>query len=677
MRLLNLTVKNFGLYRGVHHFDLTATRPTLSFKNLILVKGHNGAGKSTLFQAIPLALHGPLALGVRLSRQQYETYLLRMLHRHHQTECLEAAVSVSFEYVRSGKTQRIKVERYWEKNGKKAFESLTITQDGNQLPLKPEDYQSWLNELFPPGISTLCFFDAERLEEFSNPEQHNQRLAERVRRLLGLDLVERLQADLEQFTIHQGGAGKAERLRSEVLKFQKTVEVLEIQMAGLEEKSKALDAEQSKAAKILAEQREHLQAVGGGYAERKEKLQSRWSAIEKEISEIHQQVHDLCAGLGAFTVAPRLLAAVRESLRREVAIQRRRAAGDLWQTQFEALKQAFQNSEIWSTIKGVNARQQEIITGQFLSLLEKHTALEPSENEPLLHNLSEPDNLHLQEWIQQALATVPSQTQGLNSRLCALREEEKTIKHDLQRVPDETTLAPIQEKIRDIETTLTDIQRRKNHISEEIGGVRFRLEDQNRKRQKASEQLFEFQTNEHRLVLAKRSQMVLKTYQDALTRQRLTALETALLDNFNALCRKETLLTALSIDPETFTVQLQNANNTVMGLEELSAGERQLYALALFWALRQVSRHDLPLLIDTPLARLDETHRSRVIQDYIPNVSRQVILFATEAEMDQNSEMLLDHQAAQCYQLRFDPEAQETMVVQPTAAFGKAAVYVP
>jgi DNA sulfur modification protein DndD len=109
----------------------------------------------------------------------------------------------------------------------------------------------------------------------------------------------------------------------------------------------------------------------------------------------------------------------------------------------------------------------------------------------------------------------------------------------------------------------------------------------------------------------------------------------------------------------------------------LSAGERQLYALALLQALRQMSGRQLPLLIDTPLARLDEHHRSQVLHEYLPHVSSQVILFTTDAEIDDGLLAEAEPFVARVYRLDYDPEAQETRVTRQGRHRGELATTRP
>src|SRR5579875_2196476 len=238
MRLLHLTVHNFGVFAGVHRFDFTPVpKPDGSWRHVTVVGGQNGVGKSTLFSTLSLALHGSLALGDRVSRQEYDAYLLNRLHRssngHAPALCDEASVRLAIEYVRSGRPLTIEVERRWVRRGASVSDDLDVWCDGQPPGVDRFDYQAWLNDLIPPGLTALCFFDAERLDALAATEDGS--LGATVRRLLGLDLVERLQADLERFTLGQGG-GRAviDRQRAAVVSCQADVDVIEAEVAKVD-----------------------------------------------------------------------------------------------------------------------------------------------------------------------------------------------------------------------------------------------------------------------------------------------------------------------------------------------------------------------------------------------------------------------------------------------------------
>jgi DNA sulfur modification protein DndD len=67
----------------------------------------------------------------------------------------------------------------------------------------------------------------------------------------------------------------------------------------------------------------------------------------------------------------------------------------------------------------------------------------------------------------------------------------------------------------------------------------------------------------------------------------------------------------------------------------LSAGEKQIYAISLLWGLGKSSDIELPIIIDTPFARLDSEHRTNIAKHYFPFASEQVIILSTDEEIDQ------------------------------------------
>ena len=89
------------------------------------------------------------------------------------------------------------------------------------------------------------------------------------------------------------------------------------------------------------------------------------------------------------------------------------------------------------------------------------------------------------------------------------------------------------------------------------------------------------------------------------------------------------------INPETFDVELVDENNKVINRKLLSAGEKQIYAIAILEALAKTSGRDLPVIIDTPLGRLDSQHRDKLINHYFPYASHQVVLLSTDTEVDE------------------------------------------
>ncbi len=654
MQLRNLRVSNFGLYAGHHDFNLAPHIGGGQHRPLTVFVGHNGSGKSTLFTALSVALHGPLALGERVGQAQYNEFLFSRMHRHkgeaNNAVSQEAGVALSLEVVQSGVPRRVHIERRWRRRGRIIDETLSVSLDGQAV--LEADSQAWINDLLSPGIARLCFFDAENLNGLAGTDGRNPQLAETLQRLLGLDLIQRLQADLRAYMMRQGGTGAIDDWRKTVHAHQQSLDVLSRKLAQLQAQADKLSNREAALKVQIADQERRIAAAGGLYAARRAAQQVRQEGIGKEIEATKAQIADLAAHLLPFTLAPHLSARLSKRLTLEAESQRRQVAQSIVDERLRQVAASVAEVTFWEGLKIGQVKQQ--------ALRERLTALlqptPPSgEETPILHHLADPERDQIQGWIRQVLETVPAQAGETGDRLRHLQSETREIELDLHRAPEDAELAPLHEELMGLQAELAALQQEKTALDQQIGGLAYQRNDKDRQLQRADEKLTEAQGTAQEMLLAQSSRSALRAYEDALTHRRLAELEQALVGCFNTLCQKEHLLASVSIDPDEFAISLESADGRALSLGSFSAGERQLYALALLQALRQVSRRPLPLLIDTPLARLDEQHRQRLLHDYLPVASDQILLFATDAEADAAFFAEAEPYLAQAYCLRFDP----------------------
>lgn len=123
---------------------------------------------------------------------------------------------------------------------------------------------------------------------------------------------------------------------------------------------------------------------------------------------------------------------------------------------------------------------------------------------------------------------------------------------------------------------------------------------------------------------------------------------------FARLSRKEDVIRSAKIDPTTFRVTLYNRSGKVTPKDRLSAGEKQIFAIAMLEALGKTSGRNLPVIIDTPLGRLDSAHRANLLKAYFPQASHQVIVLSTDTEVDQSFYQGLKPSISHAYHLVFD-----------------------
>src|SRR5262245_59039516 len=201
MLIRTLTLKDFGLFRGLTRLDLNPRVKHKRRRPIVLFGGKNGAGKSTLLEALRLCLYGRSSLGDRVRLEDYYAYLAERIHRspHLGYTPHSAEIVLEFEHVDVGVPHRYAVTRAWQRapgSGRDIEERVVVLRDGSALDdIDAEHWNDFIRDLVPPGLADLFFFDGEKIQRLAEGAPSAE-LSESVRSLLGLNLVERLQADL-------------------------------------------------------------------------------------------------------------------------------------------------------------------------------------------------------------------------------------------------------------------------------------------------------------------------------------------------------------------------------------------------------------------------------------------------------------------------------------------------
>ena len=233
MIIRRLALTNFGIYGGEAQFDLSPRSENGIHRPIILVRGKNGTGKTTLMEAIRLCLHGSLALGSRVSRDEYKTHLIKRIHRSDSTlqeESHIACIDLELDYISAGRKRTYRITRSWQCNNQHVKETLRILEDGHP----PADInssqqgESFLRELVPPAAAQIFFFDGEQLQQLADDDFGAVTLADAVEKLFGLNLVSQLQKDLDVYLGRQTSAAQLNGGRKELENLHKQASALQL-----------------------------------------------------------------------------------------------------------------------------------------------------------------------------------------------------------------------------------------------------------------------------------------------------------------------------------------------------------------------------------------------------------------------------------------------------------------
>ena len=99
-----------------------------------------------------------------------------------------------------------------------------------------------------------------------------------------------------------------------------------------------------------------------------------------------------------------------------------------------------------------------------------------------------------------------------------------------------------------------------------------------------------------------------------------------------------------------------------LGFERLSKGEKQVFVMALYWAIMNQSGNEIPFIIDTPFARIDAEHRDNITKHFFTQLKGQLFVLSTDEEIDQHHLSSMKEQIAELYMLEYDEDKKRTKV---------------
>jgi len=667
MRIRRLVLENFGLFRGRTEIDLAPRRRYKKTRPVILVGGTNGAGKTTILDAIRLCLYGPLALGERVSQDEYHSHLRNCVHRDEGmlVRPQSASVGLEFEFGLAGKLQQFHVERSWDCNGRSVTTDLSVTRDGVPLDeLEQAHADEFLRDLIPRGVSQLFFFDGEKIQQMAQASDDDAALADAIRELLGLDLVSRLRGDLSVYSSRFREADAPKSLKKELNKIDEKIDELQQKRLTIVRNSDQSQSREDRIREEIAVLEQKLSRSGGSFASERETLKAEEAQLKQSITEIEREIRELCSDLLPFTLASQLCASLRQQIEAERTVQDWQTHQTLLQEQISGLKQSLEEKLFpRNNQPRVSKAARQHIADRVRELLDQLAQM-PADlpDVPLVHGLSDDDRKRLLSAIDRVLHEVPRQVKSLEAVYEDRMRRLLQVKHALERIPEDEVLEPLLKKLNELNRKLGNAEAAAKKAKEEVLAADYELEVQKRLRKKREDELSSAAATTQRQELVTRVQSVLDEYSAALTKSKIADLTGAVADCFGQLWRKGDVLHQIKIDPDTCSVMLLDRHERVIPKERLSAGEKQIYAISMLWALARVSGRVLPMVIDTPLARLDSKHRRHLVTRYFPHVSHQVIILSTDTEIDQTYFRDLSPAISHAYHLRYDDAEARTLV---------------
>jgi DNA sulfur modification protein DndD len=646
-----LVLHNFGVYGGRQVVTLT---PPSSDRPIVLVGALNGAGKTTFLDALQLCLYGPVARCAGRGELSYDEYLRRSVH--HRSAEGEAAVEVAFRHTVEGEEQTFRLHRSWSRVGATRRERFEVVRNGRVDRLATEHWAEHVEDFIPLRIAPLFLFDGEKIEAYADLANAPALIATAVQNLLGLDIVERLTADLQILERRKRAeAGPAvDRRRAEDLRAR---------IAQLGEERAKLIAEKAAATNLLDRRQAELRNVeeryrreGGALFDRRAELEAALAVASAQAERTRRELLDIASGSAPLLLVKDLLNAAAE---RAASEDRARRTRDALELAAEAQRELLASPEI----QRLPAQEISNLRKAVNRWLDKRSAEARIETHL---DLGPQGALLLGGLLQEELPTT-------EERLRRALEAERVASEALEEAKIAATAAPNEDAVAELATarerlriTIAALEAERSRSDAELAKLDRTLGELREREARLMEEEAVAgieRADVHRLLThSARVRETLTRFKGRVVERHVARIEKLILVSFQQLARKRLLVGEIKIDPATFELSLRGGDGLSVNAERLSAGERQLLAVAILWGLAKASGRPLPTVIDTPLGRLDSEHRSHLVTEYFPRASHQVVLLSTDEEITGKYLDALRPAVGRSYRLQFDETAGRTVV---------------
>lgn len=617
-------------------------------KNIVLVGGVNGYGKTTLLEAIYIGLYGEEAVSQKaldragLKAKGYGHFLETALYKHAIRDG-DSQMEVSIEIARPDKgCLRITRKWFFRPNGKYDDQRLIVEVQRAGSNVWRAHLQEMLplllsSHAIPPWLAPFFFFDGEKIAVLAD-EDRTDWIRSGLENLLGVVLVKELREKLADYGTAKlrllGGVDQEcvdalrERLsqatarRDQMLKTLKEIqydfqndyeqrERLTLRLSDLAQGSDARTLGEVVAATTKAEQEED------NY--RSELRKMMFTALPLQL--IRNQLQE----------------ALQESLSQEDVLSSWESFRDEQQPRWQKFHETFFHSE-WIDgvchLPGARDALEKTLREAWDSLYFPrpsgcaedywHTYLQSNERRKIF---TMRHNIRLSSGDLRSLANNLSEASAKKWRL-----KQERIRLEGVTGGDERSA-----EIEKISIELKTIQYRMDELSKKIETQKNQLASLEADIPQISAT---YERERKKLVdghpereAAQRAERVVEMIDDLLPplfNLKLRSLSDAVTRIFRTLHHKDQV-ERISIQDDGKAI-LYSKEGSEISLPK-SSGEAQLFVLSLVGALAEVTGYKVPLIVDTPLARLSDDHCKNLLGHWSSDSSRQVILLAQDKEI--------------------------------------------
>lgn len=657
MRFNYLTIENYKSFQFPTKISFPQSNDG---KSIFLIGGMNGAGKTSVMEAVNICLYG--------ARQD----VIYKAINHKELKKANAFVSFELE-LETDTLETILIKRTWSANAsenplaKDLQEKLVVVKDGRRVSVQNKEmWQDYINTTIPQGITQFFFFDGEKIQEIAADDHSEVRLKSSLEAALGIQYISRLAEDVlylkqeerknyievsdEDIQFKESELKrekrKLENKRNELLDLQKELEGFKADKEDAQLRFKAafsIDPQSSE--EIKQKEKKRIQ------------LSTRSAQIDNQIKNLTEQYLP-------WAIAGGLFDKLKNQIEKEQNAQRGKYFAE---NAPELTRQIIYTLDNPEPITGqpLTENQKSKIERRLLLLL---GGKGNNEEVNKILNLSDRDAAKVLNRIEEIEQSDILQLQDLIAEKEEVDVEINSIQSSLQSrgntESERELFDSLQETMESCQIQIGRLSVRISNLQEDIT----LLETKVREIEADINKLYErYDVSKGKAAFIEECDAIanmLNTYIVKLRKSKIQLLREKTFEMYLRLSSKADLIKSIEIDDKTYEMTIKDKNGMVMRKSGLSAGEKEVFAISLLWGLAQTSQLNLPIIIDTPLSRLDSVHRDNIVKSYFPYAAKQVIILSTDTEVDSNYFRNLEPSLSGAARLEFNKTNELTTITE-------------
>ena len=635
MIIKRLVLHNFGVYAETNEFRFKTKKP------IVLIGGLNGRGKTTFLNAILLSLYGANSFAYKESKYNaFGQYLKSYVNTADGTN--QTYIEIEF-VIDKVSTDKYIVRREWDGNKARISDKVTVLKNNKYDAFLTENWDMYIESIIPSALSNFFFFDGEQIADLATDETNDQ-IKESIKSLLGINVIDTLQKDVGRVNNNvrktlgaRLNQKEADRLKNNLEKATESIETLSEKITFANKELGSLKQE--------LEELENDYRVNGGEAYESEANQrEKKTKLLSEISQLNQNLAELAGGILPLALLPNLIDAIDVNSRKETRAEVDRIA----------VEQIKEYAEMYPTDESINSFIDFIVQKSKEAVVSSRYGLSQNAR----YGVSQLNASLIDEAIKDARKTLKEKA----SKQKKLDEIENYLSLDIdgskigkiaaQKKNKEIEISKVEESIRIMQEELKSLHGNQMKASAEY----------NRFIEKELEVMGTSEDSERILKYTALMDQVFEKYKIRLQENKLSELASTITACYKKLANKGNLIDQVKIDSMTLNFYYFDKYGSEVNKASLSAGEKQLMVVCILWGLAICSKKKLPVIIDTPLGRMDSNHRSALIKKYFPKASEQTIILSTDTEIDRNYYEMMKPNIGDEFTLIYDDEAGSTSI---------------